>query len=269
MWVACLVVAWASGGGRSTALCLVLGEEDFAEHGRYGVFMFPPPGTCFPHNAAVYVATALSDGLFTNQRVRRDGIKLLLYINGNEMASVVWDPRSDQEADEGLAHHFSIPGLPDGNYEAELSIFLLGGGDLQVGSSAVTDFHVDNSGNCLHDQANEPKTVPTEHQQATPHKTLGGRAAHGGSGGGEKNILVNVAVGKRAWMSSVAADSHASYAVDGLTMISPLVQRNALSAVPPAPSSLFSPVNTDDAFAAHPGIRALNRVLIEASTAPQ
>ena len=148
----CCLAAKASGGGDNGATA----DSELPKGARYGVFMFPPPGMCFPDSAAVYAATALADGLFTQARVRREGIRLRLRINGLEMASVSWDAGSGLEADEGLAHHFSIPELPDGEYEAELVILLGGPDGGPVGLSAETWFQVDQAGQCLPDAVEAP-----------------------------------------------------------------------------------------------------------------
>jgi len=211
---------------------------------RYGVFMFPPPGMCFPDGAAVYAATALADGLFAHARVRREGIRLRLRINGFEMASVAWDAGSGLEADEGLAHHFSIPGLPDGEYEAELAI-LLGGPDGEpVGLSAETWFQVDQAGRCLLN----PEEAPRRGGAHERHMQGGGGGQRGPAGSPQK-ILANAALGKRAWMSSVAAGGDAGHACDGVTMVTARVQRNALSA---PPSSRPAPVSSPGAAPSEP-----------------
>lgn len=202
------------------ALCLIVGaggqDENSRAGGRYGVFMFPPPFMCFPNNSAVYVATALSDGLFTDPHVKRDGIRLRLRINGVDMASVDWHSASSgEEADEGLAHHFSIPGLPDGDYEAELMILAAGHDESQVGRAAQTSFQVDQTGRC---------------EDGSSEETANSDAHHAGRDvRNQQRVLVSVAVGKKAWMSSVAPGSHAKSACDGSTMVSSIIERNALS----------------------------------------
>ena len=197
---------------------------EHAPHGRFGIFVYPPPGQCFHDEATVYVATALSDGLFADARIRQEGIHLRLRIHdGNawhDMSTVAWDSDSSEEADEGLAHHFSIPGLPDGEYDAELSILLGSIDGPTVGTPAETSFFVDHHGKC--------SMVSLDN----------GGSVHSGAGAGgveaehgaQEAVLLNVAEGKRAWMSSVAAGSAAAYAVDGITMVSSLVERNAVSA---------------------------------------
>jgi len=217
------------------------GEQDTVAHtdARYSVFMFPPPGMCFPSNSAVYVATALSDGLFADLRITRGGFRLRLRINDVDMASVDWHAGSSGEGpDEGLAHHFSIPGLPDGDYDADLSILAAGDDEMQVGHAAQTSFQVDSAGKCKalagssdrsdHSDGQHTETgqdVPQSQPRASNAKGSGTRK--GRSGG---RVLVNVAVGKKAWMSSVAEGSNAMYGCDGLTMVSTLVERNAISA---------------------------------------
>ena len=202
------------------------GGQGFSEHGTYALFMFPPPEMCFPDSTAVYVASAISDGLFADPRVRRDGIRLQLRINGMEFAAAEWDSSSDLEADEGLSHHFSIPGLPDGEYDAELAILLGAAGDVEVGLPASTTFRIDQGGECATGVADELPVSP-------------GKSADGTGATGHEKVLVNVALGKRAWMSSVAAGSHASYATDGVTMVTSLVQHNALTDASPSGSPLL------------------------------
>ena len=238
--VAAFLVAWA--GGQADDKAVVAPDSKLAADGRYGVFMFPPPGMCFPDNSAVYVATALADGLFTDDRVRRLGIRLRLRLNGHDLASVAWDPGSGEEADEGLAHHFSIPGLPDGGYDAELAI-LLGddglAGSGKVGHAAESHFQVDHAGKCLPGPAHAHAHAPAVGSAGTEGE--GTRAGGGGQdargGGAQERRLVNVALGKPAWMSTVAEGSDAGYACDGLTMVSSRVERNALSRPPQDPTS--------------------------------
>jgi len=203
--------------------------REFSGRAQYALFMFPPPETCFPDAAAVYAATAVSDGLFADPRVRRDGIRVHLRINDFDLGTAVWDSSSGLEADEGLAHHFSIPGLPDGEYEAELSILLGADGDEQVGLPAATSFIVDHAGEC----ASDPADTGGADSGVPRDGSAGGRSTQE-----PVQILVNVARGKRAWMSSTAEGSPASHASDGLTMVTSLVQRNALTAEnqPPMPT---------------------------------
>lgn len=205
-----------------------------ADGGRYGVFMFPPPGMCFPDNSAVYVATALADGLFADNRVRRHGIRLRLRLNGHDMASVAWDPGSGEECDEGLAHHFSIPGLPDGDYDAELAILLGDDGHRgQVGHAAESHFQVDHAGKCIPGAQEDANAYATEGLREGLRTDSEGQDAR--DGGAQERRLVNVALGKPAWMSTAAEGSDAGYACDGLTMVSSRVQRNALSRPPQDP----------------------------------
>lgn len=235
--LACSLAAGAGGGGDDGATK----DGELPKVARYGVFMFPPPGMCFPDSAAVYAATALADGLFTQARVRRDGIRLCLRINGLEMATVTWDAGSGLEADEGLAHHFSIPELPDGEYEAELAILIGGKDGRPVGLSAETWFQVDQAGQCLPEDAVEaPQRMEGNEQHTATHSE--DRARSG------PKILANAALGKRAWMSSVATGGDAGHACDGLTMVTARVQRNAVSA---PPSSLLAPASAPGAAPGH------------------
>jgi len=233
--LACCLAAGAGGGSDNDTTT----DGELPKGARYGVFMFPPPGMCFPDSAAVYAATALADGLFTQARVRREGIRLSLRINGLEMASVSWDAGSGLEADEGLAHHFSIPELPDGEYEAELAILLGGPDGGPVGLSAETWFQVDQAGQCLPDAGEAP-------QRGEGHERHS--AGDSGRSRSRQKILANAAIGKRAWMSSVATGGHAGHACDGLTMVTTRVQRNALSA---PPSSLLAPASAPGAAPGH------------------
>ena len=220
----------------------VNGAAAFYESGRYAAFIFPPPGMCFPDNAAVYVATAITDGLFLDPRVRGEGIRLRLRINGFDMATINWDGSSGLEEDEGLAHHFSIPGLPDGEHDAELAILLGGRDDALVGLSAETTFEVDHTGKCSLDPADH-LDVPLQNlhtprpscEQGTEEECCNGNSTDWL--GIESQVLVNVALGKRSWMSSVSAESDAHYACDGLTMVTSLVERNAITALPLARTS--------------------------------
>jgi len=237
--LSCFLAAGAAGGGEEGENI----EGELPAGARYGVFMFPPPGMCFPDSATVYAATALADGLFTQARVRREGIRMRLRINGLEMASVSWDAGSGLEADEGLAHHFSIPELPDGEYEAELAILLGGPDGGPVGLSAETWFQVDQAGQCLPDAVEAP-----QRSEGHERHTAGDSDRSGDRSRSRQKILANAALGKRAWMSSVASGGHAGHACDGLTMVTTRVQRNALSA---PPSSLLAPASAPGAAPGH------------------
>jgi hypothetical protein len=83
-----------------------------ASERRYAAFMFPPPEMCFGLSEEVYLSTAVSDGLFRDAMVRAGGLNLSLYINGKHVASAEWGPSDDpDDADEGLSHHFAVPGF--------------------------------------------------------------------------------------------------------------------------------------------------------------
>ena len=62
-----------------------------------------PPSSDFP--------PFLLTGSLSHGQVRRGGLRIALSINGMAAASAEWGPSEDPEdADEGLSHHFAIPG---------------------------------------------------------------------------------------------------------------------------------------------------------------
>mmetsp|Transcript_33991 Transcript_33991/g.52965 ORF Transcript_33991/g.52965 Transcript_33991/m.52965 type:complete len:533 (+) Transcript_33991:145-1743(+) len=126
-----------------------------------------------------------------------------------ELAFVDWIPTDPQEADEGLAHHFQVPGLADGYYEADVTVKLLGE-DRDLGLKGETSFTVDSVGKCSLSAVGDANLAPP-----TPVR--------------DGKVLVNVAIGATSWISSPGPSAEAQFANDGSIMVSSKVRNLATS----------------------------------------
>uniref|UniRef100_A0A7S4NGE0 EGF-like domain-containing protein n=1 Tax=Guillardia theta TaxID=55529 RepID=A0A7S4NGE0_GUITH len=192
-------------------LCIILSRAaaaTSAEGKHFALFFHPPPGFCFPNSQQVYLATSISDGLFLRDDVREHGLRMRLVINDQEVADVTWRPNAGMESDEGISHHFHVPGLEDGEYEATFLLISLGTGK-QVGQEATTLFVVEEATNCTetYGQYQSLHAVPSQQDSG--------------------KVLLNVARNKSSWMSCEAPGREAKHANDGSMMVSQVIDWRA------------------------------------------
>lgn len=206
---------------------------------KYGIFLFPPPGSCFPDPGAVYLSSAVSDALFAaDSPVARSGLGLEFRVNGMHATTLFWNPGDGTDADEGIAHHLALPGLQDGTYTASMRLFLKRtsagqdephiegeGGDAEkhwLGSDAETRFTLDSRNGCVDASVVRSAVCNASGAASRVHRRGGIGSSLDGKGNGL--VLVNIAAGAKSWQSSTSDGHGASFANDGETMVSRVVQ---------------------------------------------
>ena len=91
----------------------------------------------------MYLAISTADEIFKDSDVFKFGIQLNIFINGNQATTVTRSPSDDLEADEGLSHHISLPGLPDGAYYVRLELSLRAPTNPTIGAPSETSVCVE------------------------------------------------------------------------------------------------------------------------------